>query len=176
MLHKEPRKRPEIREVVSHPALWDAETKLRQCTDWHKSWEPGTPALERRLKVHADLVQRLLGDRPEGWLAKLDSHPLVLEQLLANGRHYNGREVTELLRAIRNVAEHWFQPRSGQEEVALESLTGRSVEQIRRGQATERAATERAEAIEGFFLRDSSFAEILILFATSNSALFSERA
>ena len=103
------------------PALWNAETKLRHCTDWHKSWsqERGKPALQRRLEVHAGLVQRLLGDRPEGWLAKLEAHPLVLEQLLADGRHYNGREVTELLRAIRNVAEHWFQPRTPLEQVAL---------------------------------------------------------
>eukprot|EP01047_Picozoa_sp_COSAG01_P033731 COSAG01_NODE_2496_length_7573_cov_15.650120_1_plen_1328_part_00 len=169
MLQNEPKRRPTIGEVVSHPAMWDAETKLRHCMDWHKSWERGSPALERRFKVHASLVQRLLGDRPEGWLTKLEAHPLVLEQLLADGRHYNGREVTELLRAIRNVAEHWFQPRNLQEELVLESMTGRSAEEIRRGQATELAAMERAEAIERFFLSDTSFGELLVLFSTSNS-------
>ena len=87
-----------------------------------------------------------------------------------DARHYNGREVTDLLRAIRNVAEHWFQPCTPREEAALESLTGRSAEEIRKGQATEQAANERAEAIEGFFLHDGSFAELLVLFATSNSA------
>ena len=172
MLSKDPNRRPEIGAVVSHPARWNAETKLRHCTDWHKSWSQGRgkPALQRRLEVHAGLVQRLLGDRPEGWLAKLETHPLVLEQLLADGRHYNGREVTELLRAIRNVAEHWFQPRTPLEQAALESLTGRSAEEIRRVQATERAATDRAEAIERFFLCDSTFAELLVLFAKSSSA------
>ena len=44
----------------------------------------------------------------------------VADQLTADGRHYDGRQVTEILRAIRNVAEHWFQPRTVQEEAALE--------------------------------------------------------
>ena len=106
----DPADRLPIGEVVAHPAMWDAETKLRKITEWHKSWEKGTPALVRRLSAHSLYVKRLLGDRPEGWLAALD--PVVVEQLTADGRHYNGRDVTELLRAIRNVAEHWFQPKS----------------------------------------------------------------
>ena len=44
----------------------------------------------------------------------------VVDQLTADGRHYDGRQVIEILRAIRNVAEHWFQPRTAQEEAALE--------------------------------------------------------
>ena len=43
----------------------------------------------------------------EGWLAKLDEP--VRRLLLAHGR-YDGRDLTELLRAIRNVAEHWSAP------------------------------------------------------------------
>ena len=80
MACKEPIERIKIGDVVSHPALWDAETKLRKCTDWHKSWKKGTPALERRLSVHSLLVRRLLGDRPEGWLAALP--PAVRETLI----------------------------------------------------------------------------------------------
>ena len=38
---------------------------------------------------------------------------------MADGRHYDGRHLTEILRAIRNIAEHWFQPRTAQEEAAL---------------------------------------------------------
>eukprot|EP01047_Picozoa_sp_COSAG01_P039404 COSAG01_NODE_3255_length_6346_cov_14.579638_3_plen_88_part_00 len=47
---------------------------------------------------------------------------------------------------------------------AIESMTGRSAEEIRRGQATELAVMERAEAIERFFLSDTSFGELLVLF------------
>lgn len=161
----DPANRLPIDQVVAHPAMWDAETKLRKITEWHKSWDKSTPALARRLSVHSPYVKRLLGDRPEGWLAALN--PAVVEQLVADGRHYNGRDVTELLRAIRNVAEHWFQPKTAQEVMALEALTGASAEAIRRGQATAEAAQHRAEAIERCFLRDGEggFAELLLVFA-----------
>jgi hypothetical protein len=53
----------------------------------------------------ADLTPLSAGS--EGWLAKLDGP--VRQLLLAHGR-YDGRDLTELLRAIRNVAEHWSAP------------------------------------------------------------------
>jgi hypothetical protein len=40
----------------------------------------------------------MLGHGAEGWLAKLDEP--VRRRLLSDGRHYNGRELTELLRAV----------------------------------------------------------------------------
>jgi hypothetical protein len=58
--------------------------------------------------VWADLTP--LSPGSEGWLAKL-AEP-VRRLLLAHGR-YDGRELTELLRAIRNVAEHWSAPPRG---------------------------------------------------------------
>jgi hypothetical protein len=39
---------------------------------------------------------------------------------MADGRRYGGRHLTEILRAIRNIAEHWFHPQTAQEEAALE--------------------------------------------------------
>ena len=39
---------------------------------------------------------------------------------MADGRRYDGRHLTEILRAIRNIAEHWFHPQTAQEEAALE--------------------------------------------------------
>ena len=101
MVCVDPKQRPEISGVVAHPALWDADTKLRRITDWAKSWEKDSPALQRRLSVHATSVKHLLGDRPEGWLGRVDA--AVAEQLQAASR-YNGRDVMDLLRAIRNIA------------------------------------------------------------------------
>ena len=101
MVCVDPKQRPEISGVVSHPALWDADTKLRRITDWAKSWEKDSPALQRRLSVHATSVKHLLGDFPEGWLARVDA--AVAEQLQAASR-YNGWDVMDLLRAIRNIA------------------------------------------------------------------------
>jgi hypothetical protein len=63
--------------------------------------------------IWADLTPLSRGS--EGWLAKLDEP--VRRLLLAHGR-YDGRELTELLRAIRNVGEHWFQPKTAQQEAA----------------------------------------------------------
>lgn len=165
MTQLEPPKRLEIAQAVTHPALWGAEDKIRHCSDWHKSWERGSAALERRLKAHDSTVRQLLGDRPEGWLAKMQ--PAVVAQLMADGRHYNGRDVHELLRAVRNVAEHWFQPKTAQEEAALVALTGQSAEEVRKGQATEGAAARRAEVIERAFFRDGEqgFAGLLLVFA-----------
>jgi hypothetical protein len=90
--------------------------------------------------------------------------PAVVEQLMAGGRHYNGRDVHELLRAIRNVGEHWFQPKTAQEKAALVALTGQSAEEVRKGQATEGAAARRAEVIERAFFRDGEqgFAGLLM--------------
>ena len=82
-----------------HPALWDAETKLRKVCDWAKSWERGTPALQQKLERHAAAVAGMLGQSAEGWLAKLDEP--VRRRLLSDGRRYNGRELSELLRAVR---------------------------------------------------------------------------
>jgi hypothetical protein len=73
--------------------------------------------------LNAGLLQRLIGDRTEGWLAKLE--PRVVDQLTADGKHYNGRDVHELLRAIRNVAEHWYQPKTAQVRSGGTITTGR---------------------------------------------------
>jgi hypothetical protein len=93
----EPKARPTIEEVQLHPALWDAETKLKNVCDWSKSWERGAP-LQQKLAQHAAAVRHMLG--AEGWLAKLDEP--VRRRLLAH-RHYDGREVTHLLQAVRTT-------------------------------------------------------------------------
>jgi serine/threonine protein kinase len=122
MTHVEPKARLTIEEVRRHPALWDAETKLKNVCDWSKSWEhayacqtsrsAGAPAediaqtiatraaLQQKLDRHAAAVGGMLGDSAEGWLAKLDEP--VRRWLLAH-RHYDGREITHLLQAVRTI-------------------------------------------------------------------------
>jgi serine/threonine protein kinase len=179
MVRTDEKQRPVIADVMAHPALWTAEQKLSRCTDWHKSWERGTPALERRLAAHPSSVRRIIGDRPEGWLAKLD--PAVVQRLTSGGRHYGGRDVTELLRAIRNISEHWFSAALSNadaedvavdsDDAALEALTGCSAAETRRGQASADAASRRAQAIERYFLRDDAFADLLLVFELPNAAV-----
>lgn len=53
-------------------------------------------------------------------------------------------------------------------------MTGRSAEEIRRGQATAEAAAHRAAVIERVFLcdGDKSFAELLLVFEMANAPRF----
>ena len=160
----EPKARLGIEEVREHPAMWDAEAKLRKLCDWTKSWERGAPALQRRLEQHSAAVSRIVGGGGGGgggWLAKLDEP--VRQLLLAHG-YYDGREPWELLRAIRNVAEHWFKPATAADEAALEVLTGCSAEETRRGQASADAAKLRAEACCRYFLGGDRFGDLLVVF------------
>jgi hypothetical protein len=99
MTSVEPKLRLTIEQARRHPALWDAETKLKMVCDWAKSWERGA-ALQQKLERHAAAVAGMLGQGAEGWLAKLDEP--VWRRLLAH-RHYDGREVTHLLQAVRTT-------------------------------------------------------------------------
>ena len=73
---------------------------------------------------------------------------------------------------IRNIAEHWFEPSATRaEQEALCSLTGCSIDETRRGQATAEASKRRAEAMTAYFLAPSRFPELLIVFHTSCAAM-----
>jgi hypothetical protein len=95
----DPKARLSIEQARRHPALWDAEAKLKMVCGWAKSWERGA-ALQQKLERHAAAVGGMLGQGAEGWLAKLDEP--VRRRLLAH-RHYDGREVTHLLQAVRTT-------------------------------------------------------------------------
>ena len=157
----EPRARLVIEKVLDHPALWDPQTKLRKVCEWAKSWERGTPALQRRLDRHAAAVKRMFG--AGGWLAQLDKS--VQARLLAHGR-YNGHAPTELLRAVRNISEHWFTEgaTSAGDDEALAVLTQCSAEETRRGQASADAASRRAVAIVRYFFTAERFGDLFVVF------------
>ena len=121
-------------------------------------WERGAPALQRQLEQHCAAVSRMVGG--DGWLAKLDGP--VRQRLLAH-RNYDGRNLWELLRAIRNIAEHWFKPATA-DLAALELLTGCSAEETRHGQASADAAALWAEACCRYFMREDRFGDLLVVF------------
>ena len=97
-----------LEQARRHPALWDAETKVKKVCDWSRSWERGA-ALQQKLDRHAAAVGGMLpkgeeGQSAEGWLAKLDEP--VRRRLLAPGpyhRHYDGRKITHLLQAVCTI-------------------------------------------------------------------------
>jgi len=55
----EPKERLEIGLVLEHPALWEAEQKLRKICEWKDSWVKNSPPLKRKLQVHKAAVQRM---------------------------------------------------------------------------------------------------------------------
>ena len=56
----DPKARLSIEQARRHPALWDAEAKLKMVCDWAKSWERGA-ALQQKLERHAAAVGGMLG-------------------------------------------------------------------------------------------------------------------
>ena len=45
--------------MLEHPALWEAEQKLRKICEWKDSWIKNSPPLKRKLQVHKAAVQRM---------------------------------------------------------------------------------------------------------------------
>ena len=94
---------------------------------------------------------------------------VVREALLARHSSIDTRDITMLLRSIRNIAEHWFKPSASDvEQAALSVLTGCSTEETRRGQATAEAGKRRAEAMGSYFL--ARFPDLLLVFHCSSVA------
>ena len=140
------------------------------------------PDLERRLAAHCSSVDRIVG--ADGWLAKLDEP--VATRLTAHERGYDGREVLELVRAIRNVQEHWFERErdeqaEAQRQAVVAMLTGWTGEEMRKGtcvsmmgmhaglcmciiagDASKRGQAMQAEAVARYFVTDR-FPELLLV-------------
>ena len=109
------------------------------------------------------------GGGGRGWLGALDKE--VADRLSAweDGR-YDGNNVLDLIRAIRNVYEHWFET-AGRAELpadamlALTALTGWSSEaEMRKGRASAEAQGMQAAAVSRYFLSERRFAALLLVF------------
>ena len=72
-----------------------------------------------------------------------------------------------MVRAIRNIFEHWFSPGPKHDEprrlAAVAALTGWSAAELQRGQQSADAAAMRAAAVAEYFLRER-FAGLLLVF------------
>ena len=84
---------------------------------------------------------------------------------------YDGNNVLDLIRAIRNVYEHWFET-AGRAELppadamlALTVLTGWSeAAEMRKGRASAEAQGMQAAAVSRYFLSERRFAALLLVF------------
>ena len=128
--------------------------------------------LDRRLSQHHQSVQAIIGER--GWVSKLD--PLVAARLQSWKNGFDGSSLLELVRAIRNVFEHWFE-RQDYDEVAeaerlraVGVLTGWSGErEMKRGHASSEGQELRAAAVAHYFVRQR-FPQLLLVFEFSKEA------
>lgn len=101
-------------------------------------------------------MQAIVGER--GWVSKLD--PLVASRLQSWKNGFDSSSLLELVRAIRNVFEHWFE-RQGYDEVAeaqrlraVGALTGWSDErEMKQGHASSEGQKLRAAAVAHYFVR-----------------------
>ena len=167
----EPERRLSIDQVAEHPLFWDAAAQIEKVRGWKTSWRRG-PDLKRRLAAHPRTVAAILGGgntRDGGWLSALD--PAVAAQLRAWKDGYDGRDVLDLVRAIRNIFEHWFERTSrdtaAEAEVARRSvvqlLTGWNEADMRQGHQSTDGQTMRAQGVASYFM-GRRFPGLLLVF------------
>ena len=75
--------------------------------------------------------------------------------------HYDGRDPLDLVRAIRNIFEHWFE-RLAPDEAVL-ALTGWDDAEMQKGHAPAEGQEMRAAAVARYFLGER-FRELLLVF------------
>jgi hypothetical protein len=182
MVYLQPNRRLQIREVTAHPMFWDAAARLEKVRSWKVSWRRGAD-LKRRLDNHPRAVAEILGgagrNRSDGgdvgWMSALD--PAVAAQLTAWKDGYDGRDMLDLVRAIRNIFEHWFERDSRADATeaeaarrnAVELLTGWDESKMRRGHQSKEGQEMRAVAVAGYFL-ERRFPSLLLVFEFSREA------
>ena len=101
------------------------------------------------------------------WLTKVGGD--VESKLQSHGRPYNGQDVLDLVRAVRNVFEHWFDrvggpPNAEAERVSVvAAMTGWDESEMRRGHRSADGQEMRAAAVSRYFVRDR-FPGLLLVF------------
>jgi hypothetical protein len=163
MVRRDPTQRLRIGQVLAHPFFWTDTERVEKIRGWKTSWKRGRD-LDRRLVAHSSAVKDIVG--ADGWLAKLDGAVAQKLQVWAGGRPYDGRNVLDLVRAVRNVFEHWFDrgPQHAEAErlSAVAALTSWGDGEMRGHQSAD-GQEMRAAAVARYFVRDR-FPGLLLVF------------
>lgn len=168
MVCLEPAARLKIAQVLAHPFFWSDSHRIEKIRSWKTGWRRGRD-LDRRLAQHQHNVQTICrGER--GWLSRLDA--VVVTRLQAWTHSFDGSDPLDLVRAIRNVFEHWFDAQRDEvaeaERVqAVAALTGWSPgREMKRGHHSSEGHEMRVVAVVDYFLR-ARFPELLLVFEFS---------
>ena len=157
-----------IEQVLMHPFFWSDTQRIEKIRGWKTSWRRG-PDLNRRLNQHPRTVRSIVGAEGEGgWLSKLD--PVVAARLQAWQHSFDGSDPLELVRAIRNVFEHWFERHGWDQTAEAERLQAVGVltrwsegREMKRGHASSEGQEMRVAAVAGYFVRER-FPGLLLVF------------
>jgi serine/threonine-protein kinase/endoribonuclease IRE1 len=99
----DPSKRPSAKDVLAHPMWWDAEKKIQFLIDASDRVELEDRMSDRSmLRSFETCARRAIGC--DDWTVKLDA---ALLENLGRYREYDGTSLRDLLRVIRNKANHY---------------------------------------------------------------------
>jgi serine/threonine-protein kinase/endoribonuclease IRE1 len=99
----DPSKRPSATEILAHPMWWDAEKKLQFLIDASDRVELEDRMSDRSL-LRAFETRAKSSIACDDWTKKLDA---ALLENLGRYREYDGTSLRDLLRVIRNKANHY---------------------------------------------------------------------
>ena len=145
-----------IEQVLAHTFFCSDSQRIEKIRGRKICWRRGRD-LDRRLGQHPHTVKAIV-EGECGWLSKLD--PLVVTRLQAWKQGFDGSDPLELVRATRNIFEHWFDERHGRDDEAervhaVSVLTGWSAgREMKRGHASSEGQEMRAAAVASYFVRE----------------------
>ena len=173
MVYRRATARLKIVRVLEHPLWWGAVEYMNKVCEWKSTWRRSPGQLKARIKAHRQAVRDIVGD--EGWLVKLDA-PVATALGKADGgrRGYDGDSLADLLRAIRNIYEHWYDQRATHSVAALRAITGWSKSQVSEMRGSKDAHAARAETTMRYFFE--RFPRLVLIFEFERAASSDGRA
>ena len=102
------------------------------------------------------------------WYSRCVAGKLHAYAATAKHGRYKGRDLVDLLRAIRNIFEHWFDRlRDGEERerqrIVLQTLTSWDAQQLDLAQSGKMPRAKRASAVVQYFVH-ARFPTLLLIF------------
>ena len=170
MTLREPKKRLTIKEVLEHPFFWNDTMQINKIRDWNSSWSSNDNIFRKRISQHSfKNVPLIVGSNKDGWKGSL--HPAVRKYLDSRkDNYYDGKNLKDLIRAIRNINEHWFDKNEKLDDneqqlrkEALECFNYAPISSSKNNIFNSNAAVTKEMKLSKYFLQDR-FRTLLLIF------------